>query len=425
MGGQNDVDAGSTSFLRQTYDRTGNAASGGLGFRTAAARHGKVGILIHNYYQIRQEAMSLVTAKVMLTEFLVVQGDLVDSGLGQQFVTIVHLNAHGTQNLFSILRLLDDGGVHFIFFGCRIGHDSQIVVQKFGVGREFHHLRVDEYELKLRRMSAVQQRTHYYVEAHRLALLCSAGHEEVGRVGQVEYLDLLSDSITDGDRQFRLALAEGFIIEKGLERYYRSKVIGNFNTDGIFQCHHAYSLGPQRHGNIFLELLDVGDLDSRGGIDFVQRDRRTYDGRHVVDLYLVVGESSTYLVAVAYEFLCRDLVAVAVVGFEQFQRWREIKLGQPVWRVQTVVDRLELFLDIGVKAFAVVGFDGIVGIRLLFYAGLDINCGPGLGPWFGLRLRFRLIDGLWFGLRFRFRFGFRFPHALPLSEAGQPAVEAA
>ena len=177
------------------------------------------------------------------------------------------------------------------------------MVEQLAVGRELHHLGVDEHKLELRRMLGVQQRSHYHIESHRLTLLCSTGYQKVRGIGQVKDLDLLRNGIAYGYGQFGLALAEGGIVQERLQRHYRRRVVGHFDTHRVGEGNHPHSPGIQRHGYIVLKVLYGRNLHSGGRIDLVQGDRGAHNGLHVHHLDLVVGEGSPYLVVVAYQFL--------------------------------------------------------------------------------------------------------------------------
>ena len=160
------MDTCSASFLGKTDDGSGDAAPGSFCLGAAAACHGKVGVLVHHHHKVGEETVPLIAAQVVLLELFVVERNLVHACLGQQFVTLVHLDANRAQDLFGVLWFLDDGGAHLVFFRYRLGHHGQIVVKELGIGGEFHHLGIDEYEFEFRRMAAVKQRTDYHVEAY-------------------------------------------------------------------------------------------------------------------------------------------------------------------------------------------------------------------------------------------------------------------
>ena len=79
----------------------------------------------------------------------VVQLDVVDSGLAEKFVPVIHLYAEGAQNLLRVLRILDDGTVGLILFRARIRQYCEVVLKKLGIRRELHHLRINEDKLQL------------------------------------------------------------------------------------------------------------------------------------------------------------------------------------------------------------------------------------------------------------------------------------
>ena len=93
--------------------------------------------------------MSLLRIEAAGLVFLVVEADVVGSGLAEQFVSLVHLQAEGAEDFLCVLRLLDYGVLLFLLFGAGVRQHREIVFQEFGVHGELHHLRVYEHEFQL------------------------------------------------------------------------------------------------------------------------------------------------------------------------------------------------------------------------------------------------------------------------------------
>ena len=110
--------------------------------------------------------MALLRVELAVLVFLVVELDVVDAGLAEQFVPVVHLLAEGTQYILGVGGLLDYGVVPLVLFAGCVRKDGQVVVQEAGVCGELDHLRVDEHEFQLGRMLRVEQRRDYDVESH-------------------------------------------------------------------------------------------------------------------------------------------------------------------------------------------------------------------------------------------------------------------
>ena len=132
-------------------------------------------------------------------------------------------------------------------------------------------------------------------------------YEPVGGVAEVEDLDFLGDGVAYGYGQFVFALAEAFAVEQALQRHYARAVVGHFDAYAVGQGYDAHAAGLEGQGYVFLELLDVGNLYARGGIDLIKGDGGADDGLDVGYFYPVGEEGSAYLVVVAVELLVRDL----------------------------------------------------------------------------------------------------------------------
>ena len=96
------------------------------------------------------------------------------------------------------------------------------------------------------------------------------------------------------------------------------------------------------HTDILLQLLYLGDLDSRSGINFIQGHSGSDDCLDVVDLDTVILESSTDLIVVPGQLFLRYLVTACGIFLQQFQR-RELVPRQLV----PDIDRLQFLRDLG------------------------------------------------------------------------------
>ena len=188
-------------------------------------------------------------------------------------------------------------------------------------------------------MLGIQQRSHNHVQAHGFTLFGGTRHQKVRGVGQVEHFHLLGNGVTDGDRQFCLAVTEGRIVQKSLERHDGRFVIGHLNAHGVRQGGDTYALGIERDADIFLELLDGGNFNTGGRIYLIQCNGGTYHGRYIAHLDFVAGQGCADLVVVAAELILRHLMAGAGIVPQNVQR-RRFVLGQAIRRIQAVVDGL-------------------------------------------------------------------------------------
>ena len=129
----------------------------------------------------------------------------------------------------------------------------------------------------------------------------STGHEQVGRLGQVEHKHLVGNRLTDGTGQFHLRLLELLRIEDRFHRYRRRLGIRNLDTHRTLAGHRrddTNAEGCQRQGDIVLQILHLldsyalsqrdlveGDCRSDGGLD--ARDLHTKGAKHIDDSVLV------------------------------------------------------------------------------------------------------------------------------------------
>ena len=101
--------------------------------------------------------MSVLRIQLSILKLFVIESDLVNSGTRHKFVPIVHLLTQRPEDLFRVLRALHYRTLPFGLLVVGIRKNGQVVLDKCTVGREFHHLRVDEYEFKLRRVLSVKK----------------------------------------------------------------------------------------------------------------------------------------------------------------------------------------------------------------------------------------------------------------------------
>ena len=86
------------------------------------------------------------------------------------------------------------------------------------------------------------------MDSHRLALFCGSGDEQVRCLGQIKDHGFVPECLSDGHREFRLAVPECVITEDRTHTHHRSAAIG----DLIFR-HFVF-------GNIFIKQIQRGQL---------------------------------------------------------------------------------------------------------------------------------------------------------------------
>ena len=151
------MDSRGTALLGQPDDGIGDAPGLVLGLASHSSGHGEVSILVDNRNDVRQISMSFGRQEMTVAIFVVVKLDIVHRGLAQELVSLVHLDAEGLENVVSLSRLLDNGVFSLLLLvGCGRKH-CEIMMEEILVGIEFHHLRVNEDKLQLRRVLRIEQ----------------------------------------------------------------------------------------------------------------------------------------------------------------------------------------------------------------------------------------------------------------------------
>ena len=156
LGGDDHIDAAGAALLGEAHYGGGYASGACLCLRSVH-RHYQVGILVYDHDQIRQEVVSFGREKMAMPVFLIICLDLIDTGLAEQGVAVVHLDAEGPEG--GIRQTLV---VHYDALGLLLGigcsrNGSQIVMQELAVGGELDLLRIHEHEFELGRMLGVEK----------------------------------------------------------------------------------------------------------------------------------------------------------------------------------------------------------------------------------------------------------------------------
>ena len=257
--------------------------------------------------------MAVVRVQPALDEFAVVLLEVAAAGFFQQVVPLVHLDAERVEGRDDLRDVRDDG----VLFARQL---REVVALDVVEQREFHLLRVDEHELELRRVLAVEQADEDGVEAHRLALTGGAGHQEVGHFGQIKDERLVRNRLADGHRQGcvrRLELVGG---DQRPHRHHVGRGIRDLDAHGAAARNgrdDPDAEGGEAQGDVVLEVLDLRNPDAGGRHDFVQGHGRAHfrlDARH---LDAEVAQRLEDAVLVRFELAFRHAVlAVPVVHQE-------------------------------------------------------------------------------------------------------------
>ena len=146
----------------------------------------------------------------------------------------------------------------------------------------------------------------------------------MGRIRKVENFYLLGNCVSDGNRELILGFNEGGILQEGLQRHNRRLVIRHLDTYRIREGHYSHTTRIKGHCDIFLEVLDRSNLDSRSRIDLIKSDSRAYHGLYVPDIYPIVCKGIPDLEVVALQLVAGDNMAHGLIISEKVHR-RELE----------------------------------------------------------------------------------------------------
>ena len=104
--------------------------------------HDKVGIFVDNYHDIRQETVPLFGIEPALRKTLVIFFEVLDTGVAEQHIAVVHLHAKAVEGGDYLLRVGDDS------LGL-VGQFGEILLVDGLKQRELYRLRVDENKFQL------------------------------------------------------------------------------------------------------------------------------------------------------------------------------------------------------------------------------------------------------------------------------------
>ena len=177
--------------------------------------------------------------------------DVSDLRHAQQFVAVVHLHTKRAECVDHL---------------CHVGHDGvgilelgEIMLLNHGVERELYLFGVNHDEFQFVRAFLVKERCNDSIEAYRLTLTRSTGHEQVRHLGQIGHIHIIADSRTDGHRQ---AIARFIILAAHDDRAHRHCLgftVGHLYADGAAtrnRRYDAHTLGGEREGDIVGKVLD-------------------------------------------------------------------------------------------------------------------------------------------------------------------------
>ena len=272
LGGQHEVDACGARLLGDPHDRV---------LDIARRRHHQVGQLVDDRDHIRIGAVLALTAER--------RGDLARPHLGVEVVDVPH--PRRLHVLVALLHLLDQPRQRRRGL-LRLRDDRGDQVRNAFVGRQFHHLRVDQDHPDLLRGGARQQRHQHRVDEARLARAGGTGDQQVRHLREVPRDVFALNVFAQRDHQ-RMVVAAGRRIGQHVgEAHHLAVGVGHLDADGGLarnRREHPDALGGDRIRDVLLQLGDLLDLDAGSQLDLVSRDGRSprAAGDRRVDLELL------------------------------------------------------------------------------------------------------------------------------------------
>ena len=288
LGGDDHVDAHGARLLCDAGDGQLNLLAG---------RHDEVAILVDDHHDVGHELMSVLGVQLALGELLVVFLDVAHVGLHQQFVAGVHLHAEALQRAYHLAGVGDDGRLGLF------GQSGEEVLVDVTVDAELHHLGVYEHNLQLGGVLLVEQRGEDGVQTYRFSLSRGTGHQQVGRLGQVEHEHLVGDGLAHGAGQVHRGLLEFLRVQNALHRHDALLGVGHLYADGALAGDGGYDAYAQRlqvQRDVVFQSTYLRDAHAWGGFQLIERDGGAYGGldaadfdaksaQHVHDAVLVGG----------------------------------------------------------------------------------------------------------------------------------------
>ena len=139
-------------------------------------------------------------------------------------------------------------------------------------------LRVDHDEPDVLGALRIQDRGDKAVDAHALSASGGTGDQQVGTLGDIEQLGIPLDVASENHRDAEIALLQR--IEKLLEADRHALGVRHLDAHGALARHggeDADHLAADPHGDVLLEVHDLGDQDTRGERVLVKCDGRSLD----------------------------------------------------------------------------------------------------------------------------------------------------
>ena len=189
------------------------------------------------------------------------------------------------------------------------------------IGCKLHHLGVHHHQFQLRRVFLVQQRSDDGIDGYRLTGTRCTGHQQVGRLGQVEHKDLVGDGSSVGDRQTHLLLLlETLGGDDGVHRDDLRLLVGHFDTDSALAGNGGNDTNAhrrERQHDIVLQRLNLRHTHTRLWHNFIERDRRTHRSLNRLNLNAVVPQGGYNTIGIRLLFgLINDWCGLVVIDLQ-------------------------------------------------------------------------------------------------------------
>ena len=146
------------------------------------------------------------------------------------------------------------------------------------VDRELEHLGVDHDEAALLRREPVEQRQDHGVDRHRLARAGGAGDEQVRHAGEIGDHRLAADGLAEADRKLLVRRLEICGFQHLAQVHGLAGLVRQLDADGIAARDDGDAGRDRAHGagDILREGDDTRGFDTRGRLELVQRDHRSW-----------------------------------------------------------------------------------------------------------------------------------------------------
>ena len=251
LGGDDQVDARSTSHLRHTAD--------GLLHFLGRHQH-EVGQLIDDHHNLRQGLAILHRGAG-----LIIGVKIPDAGVGHHPVALHHLRH----------RPLEGTGCLF-----RVGDHGYEQMGDAVVNAQLHHLGIHHDEANLLGLGLIEQGNNQAIHAHRLTRTGGTGDEQMRQLCNVADDAVAADVLAHGEGDAGLALVKLHRVDDVPDVDGAHQLVGHLDAhDGDFigDGGNADARGAQCQGNVVGKVGELGELHAAVELQLIAGDRGAAD----------------------------------------------------------------------------------------------------------------------------------------------------